>query len=180
MIWSRSGSALNSQPVTFFVRTASERDIPAIRALLVETWHDTYDPIYGAEKVTALTDEWHSISALTARLLHPNSEFLVADDGKQFGGMAYAEADETSKTIKLHQLYILPAMQGRGLGGMLLDEVIGSFPEANRMELEVDPSNAKGIAFYKVQGFDEVGRTSNCGRAGSGLPALIFARTLGA
>ncbi len=33
-----------------FVRTASERDVPAIRALLVETWHDTYDPIYGVDE----------------------------------------------------------------------------------------------------------------------------------
>lgn len=40
-----------------FVRTASERDVPAIRALLVETWHDT-DAIYGAAKVTEITDDW--------------------------------------------------------------------------------------------------------------------------
>lgn len=161
-----------------FIRTASERDIPLTRALLVETWHDTYDPIYGAEKVTALTDEWHSIPALTARLSHPRSEFLVADDGKKIGGMAFAEADETGKTVKLQQLYVLPSMQGAGLGGMLLDEVIESFPEANRMELRVDPSNAKGIAFYLAQGFAETGRTADCGRPGSALPVLIFARVL--
>ena len=40
-----------------FVRTASARDLPAIRALLVATWHDTYDGIYGVERVTAITDE---------------------------------------------------------------------------------------------------------------------------
>ena len=34
-----------------FVRTASSRDIEAVRALLVETWHDTYDAIYGPGKV---------------------------------------------------------------------------------------------------------------------------------
>ncbi len=162
-----------------FVRTASERDIPAIRALLVETWHDTYDPIYGAEKVTAITDEWHSVSSLSARLTRPRSEFLVADDGKQIGGIAFAAADETGKTVKLQQLYVLPSMQGRGLGGMLLYEMIESFPEASRIELEVDPSNAKGIAFYLAQGFAEAGRTSNCGREDSALPARIFARALG-
>ncbi len=49
-----------------FVRTASERDLVAIRALLVETWHATYDAIYGAAKVTEITDEWHSIASLRA------------------------------------------------------------------------------------------------------------------
>ncbi|TIV74013.1 MAG: GNAT family N-acetyltransferase, partial [Mesorhizobium sp.] len=50
-----------------FVRTASERDLVAVRALLVETWHATYDAIYGAERVTAITDDWHSIASLKAR-----------------------------------------------------------------------------------------------------------------
>ncbi|TIU66551.1 MAG: GNAT family N-acetyltransferase, partial [Mesorhizobium sp.] len=58
-----------------FVRTASERDLVAVRALLVETWHATYDAIYGAERVTAITDAWHSITSLKTRLTRPNSEF---------------------------------------------------------------------------------------------------------
>ena len=39
-----------------FVRTAGAQDIKAIRALLIETWHATYDSIYGVEKVTEITD----------------------------------------------------------------------------------------------------------------------------
>ncbi len=39
----------------FFVRTASERDLEKVRALLVETWHATYDTFYGVEKVNELT-----------------------------------------------------------------------------------------------------------------------------
>ena len=47
-----------------FVRTASERDLQAVRDLLVETWHATYDHIYGVERVAAITDDWHSIASL--------------------------------------------------------------------------------------------------------------------
>ncbi|RUW65366.1 GNAT family N-acetyltransferase, partial [Mesorhizobium sp. M4B.F.Ca.ET.089.01.1.1] len=85
-----------------FVRTASERDLVAIRALLVETWHATYDAIYGVERVTAITDDWHSIASLKARLTRPNSEFLVADDGKRLGGMAFAAATTDPKIVLLH------------------------------------------------------------------------------
>ena len=77
-----------------FVRTASERDLAAIRSLLVETWHATYDEIYGPARVTEITDECHCISALRARLTCPNSEFLVADDGKEIGGVAFAVAED--------------------------------------------------------------------------------------
>ncbi|TKB80701.1 MAG: GNAT family N-acetyltransferase, partial [Mesorhizobium sp.] len=99
-----------------FVRTASERDLAAVRALLVETWHATYDAIYGAARVTEITDEWHSIAALKARLTRPNSEFLLADDGKSIGGMAFAAATTDPGIVMLNQLYVHPAWQRQGIG----------------------------------------------------------------
>ena len=65
-----------------WIRTASQRDLEAVHRLLVETWHDTYDQIYGIEKVKAITTDWHSIAALRKRLTLPQSEFVVADSGK--------------------------------------------------------------------------------------------------
>ncbi|WP_457153305.1 N-acetyltransferase family protein [Mesorhizobium sp. P5_C1] len=157
-----------------FVRTAGERDLAAVRALLVETWHATYDAIYGAAKVTEITDGWHSISSLRSRLTRPNSEFLVADDGKLIGGMAFAEGVEV---IMLKQLYVLPSLQGRGIGGMLLDEVIESFPEARAIRLEVEEQNIRAIAFYEANGFL---RSADVGEhAGAlGHPTLVYIRTL--
>ena len=161
-----------------FVRTACERDLDAIRALLVETWHATYDGIYGAAKVTEITDEWHSIAALKRRLVQPNADFLVADDGKRLGGMAYAAAEAGGKTVMLHQLYVLPELQGHGIGGMLLDEIIESFPDAELFRLEVEEANTKAIGFYMSQGFLQTSRTENCGAENSSLPALIFERSV--
>ncbi len=138
-----------------FVRTASERDLGAIRSLLVETWHATYDAIYGAARVTEITDAWHSIPALRERLTMPNSEFLVADDGKEIGGVAFGLADDIGRTVVLRQLYVLPRHQGRGIGGLLLDEIMESFPEARSMRLEVEQANARAVAFYLGHGFTE-------------------------
>ncbi len=159
-----------------FVRTAGERDLQAVRALLVETWHHTYDAIYGVERVSEITDDWHSLEALRAKLISPNSEFLVADDGKRIGGMAFATAD--GDAVMLHQLYVLPGYQGRGVGSMLLDEVEGCFPEAQRVRLEVEEANLKAVAFYFGQGFAKVGSTSNCGKANSGITAAILERPI--
>lgn len=161
-----------------YVRTASERDLDAVRALLVETWHDTYDAIYGVEKVTDITDSWHSIASLKARLDRPQSEFLVADDGRQIAGMAFAVAADEGRTVMLHQLYVRPGMQGRGIGGMLLDEIEGSFHDAERVRLEVEEANAKAVAFYLAQGFAKVGMTADCGADKSGIPAAIYERPI--
>ena len=162
-----------------FVRTASDRDLKAVRDLLVETWHATYDDIYGAERVTAITDDWHSLASLKRRLDQPHAEFLVADDGKQLGGTAHAAVDAAGTSVMIHQLYVRPAFQGRGIGGMLLDEIIESFPDATLFRLEVEEANARAIGFYLSQGFVQSGRTANCGAGQSGIPALLFERRRG-
>lgn len=162
-----------------FVRTAGERDLQAVRDLLVETWHATYDSIYGVDRVTEITNDWHSIASLKARLVRPNSEFLVADDGKKLGGMAYAAAATDPAVILLHQLYVRPGLQRGGLGAMLLQEIEDSFPEARTIRLEVEPANTIAVAFYKANGFVEAGKTASCGSPGSGIPALVLEKRLG-
>lgn len=136
-----------------FIRTAGERDLEAIKALLAETWHATYDAIYGRKRVNEITAEWHSMAALRRRLTHPHSEFLVADDGKAIAGMAFAASVDEGRVVWLRQLYVLPAQQRRGIGAMLLDEVSESFPEASLIRLEVEAENLNAIGFYRAQGF---------------------------
>ncbi|MER8374226.1 GNAT family N-acetyltransferase [Mesorhizobium sp. M1406] len=161
-----------------FVRTAGERDLAAVRTLLVETWHATYDALYGAAKVTEITDEWHSIASLRSRLTRPNSEFLVADDGKRIGGMAFAAATADAKVILLNQLYVHPDCQRRGIGQALLDEVEASFPEARVLRVEVEEANGGAIAFYRSKGFLPAGTAAE--PHGSSRPTtLSFEKPLG-
>lgn len=163
----------------FFVRSASEQDLKKVQMLLAETWRATYVPFYGAEKVEALIAEWHSLDALKMRLKTPRSEFLVADDGKVIGGMAYASmAEKPAKTATLHQLYVHPDFQRQGIGRDLFAEIETCFPDADTMRLEVEPKNASAIAFYERHGFVTVGEVANCGGGQSGIPALLMEKRL--
>jgi len=159
-----------------FVRSASAADLAAVRDLLVETWHATYDRLYGADRVREITDAWHSIAALRRNLDAPNAELVVADDGKTISGMAFAYSEDGGKRVLLKQLYVRPEFQGQGLGSQLIAEIVESFPDVTAIRLEVEPENEAAVAFYKARSFVEVGRTENCGAEGSGIPALIFER----
>ncbi len=164
----------------YFVRTASERDLEKVRKLLVETWHATYDSLYGVEKVTQLTHSWHSVAALKSRLAQKNSEFVVADNGADIGGMGYAAMSaDLPGTAILHQLYVHPDCQRNGLGRDMFAELETCFPDASVMRLEVEPGNHAALSFYHAHGFVEVGKTENCGDGKSGIPALIMEKPLG-
>ncbi|KGF68170.1 GCN5 family acetyltransferase [Hoeflea sp. BAL378] len=162
----------------FFVRSASARDLAAIRDVLAETWRATYGPFYGAARVEEIIADWHSEAAVTADLNKPGGEYLVADDGKMIGGVAFASYSPQTHIVSLHQLYVRPECQGLGVGRDLFAEIETCFPGAQSLTLEVDPGNEPAIAFYKAHGMNETGRTDNCGKGQSGIPALILSKPL--
>lgn len=159
-----------------WVRTATKRDLSAIKDLLAATWHATYDDIYGAERVSEITTDWHSMAALEKQLAMPRSEFLVADDGKVIAGMAYAR-QISDQQVKLNQLYISPDFQGRGVGKMLLEEIEESFFEVPKINLEVEEKNTGAVAFYLKHGFLQSGTVENCGVADSGIAAIVMQKS---
>lgn len=163
----------------FFVRTATESDISAIRELLAVTWHATYDGILGVDRVNAIAASWHTPEALKLRVNRKDGEFLVADDGKRLGGMAYAAPDhDRDGVINFSQLYVHPDFQRQGIGRDLFAEIETCFPHAKRLSLEVEPENTGAIAFYRAHGLEETGRTENCGGCGTGIPAIIMEKDL--
>lgn len=160
-----------------FVRTATVADLPAVEKLLRAGFHAAYDAIHGSEKIEAVSRSSHSQSALKANLSRPWSEFLLADNGEGITGIAYA-SQSSEDFVMLHQLYVDPAMTGQGIGTQLLEECFGSFPEAKAFRLEVDEQNPRAAAFYERYGFRETGRIANCGREGSGMPAIVMEKRI--
>ncbi|HMQ58140.1 MAG TPA: GNAT family N-acetyltransferase [Rhizobiaceae bacterium] len=160
-----------------WIRTASLEDLETISAMLSETWHATYDGIYGREKVEELTRNWHSVPALKSRLTKPRSEFIVADDGEEISGMAFISQVDHEESM-LHQLYVRPTAQGQGVGRMLLVECESVFPDVRRIRLEVEEANARAVTFYEANGFRQIGVNPDCGVKGSGIPAMIMEKTI--
>lgn len=88
----------------FTIRDAVSADLPPIRSLLAATWHDTYDGIYGKDRVTEITDRWHSMEALELGLRLPQSYFPVTIYGEKIVATALAGFDE-KHVIDLRRLY---------------------------------------------------------------------------
>lgn len=152
------------------------QDVSEIRELLATTWRETYTGFYGATIVEEIIAKWHAPAAIIKNIAKPNGEYLVADDGTQLGGVAFASL--TDKVISLHQLYVQPHLQRQGIGQMLFAEIESCFMDADILDLEVEPRNAGAIAFYHAHGFQSGGIITNRGTADSGISALKMTKVL--
>jgi ribosomal protein S18 acetylase RimI-like enzyme len=162
----------------FFIRTANMDDIPVICDLLAQAWRATYTAWLGEAKVEAIIADWHAPAAVARKIALPEGEFIVADDGRQLGGVAFASLDRTTRTVTLHQLYVRPGFLRQGIGQALFAEIESCFDEAARIVLEVEPRNAGAIAFYEAHGFERGATTPHCGQSGSGMIALLMEKHL--
>ncbi len=158
-------------------RPATTSDLERVRAVLVETWHATYDAIYGVEKVTAFTDDWHAIANLEKQMaLGPAALMVGTWEGRI---VATASATRTNaESVALQRLYVRPAYQGLGIGQRLLAATLAHFPECKIVSLAVEPRNTKAIDFYKARGFRKSGEVMDCAVAGSGIIAHHYTRGL--
>jgi len=140
------------------IRYAVEADLPAVCALLNETWHDTYDALLGAEWVNEVSARLHAVDNLRKQLGVPGTSFLVAVDQGRIVGHILVDARKPPALV-VSRLYVLPAHQRGGVGARLLAAATAEHPEGETLRLDVEARNEKGVNFYRRAGFTEVGRT---------------------
>ncbi|MBV9755388.1 MAG: GNAT family N-acetyltransferase [Hyphomicrobiales bacterium] len=141
--------------VDFLIRPVRRDELAGIRDLLVETWHDTYDAIYGVERVTEITNAWHGLDRLARGLEREAHVFLVAESSGTLLGTASANLGPDG-LVTLGRLYVRPGCQGQGLGTAMLRACETWFPQGRSMRLEVETKNAKARSFYAKRGFAEL------------------------
>ena len=67
--------------------------------------------------------------------------------------MGFASAYREGEILWLRKLYVLPEMQGRGIGAALTQTATSAFAGAKEMRLLVNKNNLAAQAFYTKTGF---------------------------
>jgi len=136
------------------IRTAQDRDVAAIRSVAHATWDETYRETVPEEVRTEFVRWAYSDETLLRRI--ENDVFLVAAWDDEVS--SFADFRPLSQTeVELAAIYVLPGMQGQGIGGRLLAAGIARFAAGTRFVLRVERDNAAAIGFYETHGFRTTG-----------------------
>ena len=138
------------------MRSATSNDAEAIQKLLRETWMDTYGDHLSQETLDEVYKNWQSIEFLTKQIENPRLYFPLAKEGDELVGLSTAYMPED--TIVMLRLYVSPRHQRKGIGELLLQNVIEHFQVGKKIQLHVEVTNPKGQSFYKKHGFKEIKR----------------------
>jgi ribosomal protein S18 acetylase RimI-like enzyme len=99
--------------------------------------------------------DWMYSSSALARQLQEGHQFIIyKEENHPIGFAGFGPKTGNESTWRLEKLYVLPDQQGRGIGKILLEEVIGRILASGGEELELNVNrNNKAVQFYMHHGF---------------------------
>jgi GNAT superfamily N-acetyltransferase len=135
---------------TIYIKKANAADISTIQQIAYATWRPTYQEILTEEQTLYMLTMMYSVESLQTQFV--TNTFLLLYDADTAVGFAGFEAMEVG--MKLHKIYFLPNVQGKGYGKILLQRVIeeARSKELAYIELNVNRNN-KAKTFYEKMGF---------------------------
>lgn len=135
-------------------RKAKEEDLQVISDLAEEIWPQVYNEYLSEAQLRYMLDLMYNKGELLAQL-QQGYTFLIAEDGSKDVGFACSSLeDPLTQTYKLHKLYVLPEMHGKGVGKILINEIknLAQRNGGKFLQLNVNRNN-NAKDFYLKGGF---------------------------
>lgn len=114
-----------------------------------------YISIIGAEQVAYMLELFYNEDTIVQQIKTGEQTYiLLEEDGRPVGFAAYSPRAEHTGIYKLHKLYCISTLHGKGYGRMLLEgvEKKARATGATRLELNVNRHNP-AKTFYEKMGY---------------------------
>ncbi|HSC37749.1 MAG TPA: GNAT family N-acetyltransferase, partial [Chitinophagaceae bacterium] len=136
------------------IRQADLDDINTIGFLAQQIWPQAYGEILTAAQIAYMLQLMYNPTSLKDQMTKQRHQFLVVELDDEPVGFASFSNTGKNGLFKLHKLYVLPNIQGKGLGKALINAVLDEIRPlgATALQLGVNRRN-KAISFYEKSGF---------------------------
>ncbi|HKI70128.1 MAG TPA: GNAT family N-acetyltransferase [Verrucomicrobiae bacterium] len=162
------------------ITRATEADLPAVSKLANVIWRACYPGMITTAQIDYMLARMYSLNALCEEICSQGIRYDQLFVNGDLAGFASCGPTAEPDVIKLHKLYLLPELHGRGLGSLLLQQVEQEVRAAGgrRLILSVNKHNAKAIATYRRNGFAIVGSVVTDIGAGFVMDDYVMAKAL--
>jgi diamine N-acetyltransferase len=134
------------------VREIQKENLFMIRELALKIFPFTYMDIVGAEQVDFMMDLFYTPEALFAQHASGQVFLIIFYEGKPAGYASYTRINAAG-VFKLNKIYLDYTIQGKGLGRILLNDVISRVTASGGIMLQLNVNRFnKAVGFYQTMG----------------------------
>jgi len=173
-----------AEPTEWTIREAGSDDAAALALIGAATFLETFAGILDGDAIVGHCDAQHSEAAYRAYLAAGARAWLAEarPGGAPIGFALVGRPDLAAARegdIELKRIYSLSRFHGSGLGAGLMKQALAAASGHDRLLLGVFARNDRALAFYRKQGFADIGvRQFDVG--GTLYDDLVLARPLAA
>ncbi|KTE14083.1 GNAT family N-acetyltransferase [Sphingopyxis sp. H115] len=147
--------------VQWRVRPATRDDAAALALIGAATFLETFAGILDGDAIVGHCERAHSRAAYEAYIDAGAQAWLAEiEPGQAPVGFALSAAPDLpgarAGDWELKRIYSLSRFHGSGLGAALMRAAVNAAAAHDRLLLGVYARNARAIAFYRKQGFDQI------------------------
>jgi GNAT superfamily N-acetyltransferase len=135
------------------VRHLLKEDLWQVRELALQIFSITYQEIVEREQIDYMMDLFYTSENLRKQFESGQVFLIIYSEGKASGYASYTPLYENGE-FKLNKIYVDTRLQGKGLGRILLNDVISRVRNAGGKSLQLNVNRFnKAVGFYKSMGF---------------------------
>jgi len=147
--------AADRERTTLRIRQASLAELPDVAALAHAIWPVAYTHMLPPGQVAYMLEWMYDLAVLEAQVREHGNLYLLAEHaGTAVGFAGYEHHHGGAMHTRLHKLYVLPGMQGSGIGHSLLLAVAAVAIGAGDVSLELNVNRRNpALQWYLRRGF---------------------------
>ena len=133
---------------------ATKEQLSIVKNLAYIIWPNAYETILSKAQLDYMLEMIYSIDSLEKQFDNGHI-FLLIEDNQNFIGFASYEINcNNSNKTKLQKLYVLPEIQGKGIGKQVIDYIKEKVVLSNNLALFLNVNKFnKAKDFYQKYGF---------------------------
>lgn len=138
------------------IRKAGLADIALLQELAGTIWREYYPAIISCAQIEYMLARMYSRETIEREILRGTVWEICHREGDEALGFCSYTFDAVLKHVRLHKLYLLPAVHGRGMGRRMLEHVKAASTAlgASELRLTVNKGNERAIRAYRRAGFE--------------------------